>query len=100
MRPTPMCHFSNFVCPALLNAVYNITDNSAPYGSFGVYGSGGNYFNTYNLAAFQAYFNIPNTTVGNLVGGNYGTKQHRPGFQWEYMREPSVDVQYLFSVAR
>ena len=76
----------------MLNSVYDITDNSAPNGSIGVYESLGQYANTDDLAEFQTLFGLPSQTAGNVVGGYYGTARN-------VGEEANLDIQYLMGVA-
>jgi ABC-type multidrug transport system ATPase subunit len=78
--------------PSLLNDIYNITDNSAPNGTFGVYESLGQYGNAEDLANFQSQFNLPEKTYDNVVGGHYGTARTGGG-------EANLDIQYLNAIA-
>ena len=94
MAPTD--EYTGSVTPKLLNSLYNITDNSAPYGSFGVFEALGLYGSSTDLALYLEHFNLANTTIGNVVGGHYAANI---GLNKISSGEANADVQYLLAVA-
>ena len=94
MAPTD--EYTGYVTPKLLNSLYNITDNSAPYGSFGVFEALGLYGSSTDLALYLEHFNLANTTIGNVVGGHYAANI---GLNKISSGEANADVQYLLAVA-
>lgn len=89
--------YPGVVTPPLLNNFYNISNNTVSFAvSQAVYESDGQYTSPSDLAAFQAFFTIPQQPITQAIGGHADEavcNSNKCG-------EASLDVQYMMAVAQ
>lgn len=86
------------VSPSLLNSQYGITSNNvaSPASTLSLFESLGQDYSPSDLTQFQQQFNLPQTSVGQVVGNNDPTQcASNPN----NCGEANLDVQYAFAVA-
>eukprot|EP01031_Cornospumella_fuschlensis_P028658 gene28659-34600_t len=90
--------YDGFVRPALLNAVYNITNNTgSPYTSQALYATNQNTLSLSDLAAFQGSFSLPPQTISNIGGRISDTVCTTSPSQ---CATPNVAIQYMTALSQ
>ena len=87
----------NFVTPALLNQVYNITNNTGSLlVSQGIYETGEEWYSPADLTSFQSLMGLPQEAVAVDIGGHQDDNACDIGDCYE----GNLDTQYLMAISQ
>ncbi|RYY79674.1 hypothetical protein EON63_17115 [archaeon] len=90
--------YDGYVRPALLNTVYNITNNTgSAYTSQALYATNQNTLSLSDLSSFQGSFSLPSQTISN-IGGRISDTTCTSSVQ--QCATPNVAIQYMTALAQ